>query len=317
MRRYLLQRLLHLIPVLLGVSILSFALVHLVPGDPVTTLLGTRYTEDRAETLRREYGLDQPLPVQYLRWLGKVVQGDLGTSTTTGQPVREAMAERLPVTVQLVGWSLSLGLLLAIPLGTLAAVHRGKKEDHLASVTGLLGLSVPNFWLATLLILFFSLHLGWLPSGGYRPLSDGLGAHLRHLILPALALGGAVAAVILRMTRSAMLEVLDQDYMLMARAKGVPPFQRIVGHGLKNAFIPVLTVIGIQAGFLLGGSVVIEEVFSLPGLGRLTLQAIQNRDYALVQGCILFIATAFTLINLAVDIAYALLNPKLRAGGKA
>ena len=317
MGKYIFHRLLHLIPVLLGVSILSFALVHLVPGDPVTTLLGTRYTEERAEILRSDYGLDKPLPVQYFRWLGKIVQGDLGTSTTTGQPVREAMTERLPVTVQLVGWSLSFGLLLAIPLGTLAAVHRGKKQDHLASVTGLLGLSIPNFWLATLLILVFSLQLGWFPSGGYRPLSEGLGPHLGHIFLPALALGGAVAAVILRMTRSAMLEVLDQDYMLMAKAKGVPPFQRIVGHGLKNAFIPILTVIGIQAGYLLGGSVVIEEVFSLPGLGRLTLQAIQNRDYALVQGCILFIAISFTLINLTVDIAYALLNPKLRTGDKA
>jgi len=317
MGRYLRKRLLHLIPVLLGVSMLSFALVHLVPGDPVTTLLGTRYTEERAVELREEYGLDQPIPVQYARWLGKTLQGDLGTSTISGQPVSQAMAERLPVTLQLVAWSLGFALLLAIPLGTVAAVKRGRKEDQLASVTGLLGFSIPNFWLATLLILVFSLVLGWLPSGGYRPLSDGLLPHLRHLLLPALALGGAVAAVILRMTRSAMLEVLDQDYMLMAKAKGVPPFRRIVRHGLKNAFIPILTVIGIQAGYLLGGSVVIEEVFALPGLGRLTLRAIQNRDYALVQGCILFIAVGFTLLNLAVDVAYAFLNPKLRSGGSS
>jgi peptide/nickel transport system permease protein len=306
MRSYLLKRLLVLLPVLLGISVLSFSLVHLVPGDPVTALLGTQYTEAQAEALRQEYGLDRSLPEQYLTWLGQVVRGDLGESTYTRQPVTAAMGERLPVTATLVGMSLGIGLLIAIPLGTIGAVYRGKTPDHIAGTVGMLGLSIPNFWLGTLLILGFSLHLRWFPSG-----SD---TSLHGLLLPALALGGAVSAVILRTTRSAMLEVMDEDYMLMARAKGVSSLRRIVVHGLKNAMVPILTVIGIQAGYLLGGSVVIESVFNLPGLGSLTLEAISSRDYALLQGCVLFIATSFALINLIVDLTYAALNPKIRFG---
>lgn len=306
MRTYLLRRLLILLPVLLGISMLSFSLVHLVPGDPVTTLFGTQYTEARAEALREEYGLNRPLPLQYLTWLSRVVRGDLGESTYTRQPVAEAIARRLPVTGRLLALSLLFALLTAIPLGTLAAVHHGKRPDHLAGTLGMLGLSIPNFWLGTLLILAFSLHLPWFPSGG--------DTSLRGILLPAVALGSAVSAVLLRTTRSAMLDVLDEDYMLMARAKGVPPLRRITVHGLKNAMVPVLTVIGIQTGYLLGGSVVIESVFDLPGLGRLTLLAISSRDYALLQGCILFIAASFALVNLAVDLSYAALNPKIRFG---
>lgn len=312
MGRYLLRRAAIAIPVLLGVSVIAFALVRLVPGDTATVMLGMRYTAERAEALRATLGLDQPLPMQYLRWLGQVVTGDLGISGFTGQPVAEALRERLPVTLQLAGASVLLALLVALPLGILAAARRGKIADHFAGIAGLIGLSVPNFWLGTLLILFVSLRLGWVPSGGYVPLGDGPVEHLRHMALPVLALGAAVAAVLLRMVRSAMLDVLDQEYMRMARAKGCGPIRVLWKHGLRNALVPVITVLGMQLGYLIGGSVVIESVFGIPGLGLLALQAINHRDYALLQGVILFIGAAFILINLIVDVIYAIANPQIR-----
>lgn len=308
----LLRRALPVLPVWFGVSLLSFSLLRLIPGDTATMMLGTRYTEARAERLRERHGLDQPLPVQYLRWLGRVVRGDLGESAYTGRPVRDEILERLPVTAQLAGGALALALLIAIPLGMLGATRRGKAGDHVAQTLGLAGLSVPNFWLGTVLILGFSLGPAGLPSGGYVPPGMDLAANLRHMLLPTLALSLAVAAVLLRMCRSSLLEVLDQDFMELARAKGVPRRRLLWVHALKNAWLPVMTVLGIQAGYLLGGSVVIESVFSLPGVGLLALNAIQTRDYVMLQGVILFVATAFLLINLTVDLLYAWIDPRIR-----
>ncbi|MCC5844846.1 MAG: ABC transporter permease [Verrucomicrobia bacterium] len=308
-----LRRLFSVFPVWLGVSVLSFGLLRLIPGDTATMMLGTRYTEERAERLRERMGLDQPLPVQYVRWLGRVVRGDLGESAYTGRPVRDELLERLPVTLQLAGGALITALLIAIPLGVLGAAQRGKAGDYAAQVVGISGLSIPNFWLGTLLILGFSLGPGGLPSGGYISPSVSLAQNLRHMLLPTVALSLAVAAVLLRMCRSAMLEILDQDFMELARAKGVSRTRLLWVHGLKNAWLPVMTVLGIQAGYLLGGSVVIESVFRLPGIGSLALSAIQSRDYVLLQGVILFVATAFLLINLTVDLLYAWIDPRMRA----
>jgi peptide/nickel transport system permease protein len=312
MRTYLLHRLLHAIPVLIGISVIAFFIVRWVPGDTVTAMLGAQYSEEEAIALREKYGLDQPLPLQYLRWAGNVLRGDFGRSAFTGQPVLEAILERLPVTAQLVAMSLTVALACAIPLGIWAALRRGGKADTLASVTGLLGVSIPGFWLGALLILGFSLHGGWLPSGGYIQWTVDPWENLRHMTLPALALGGAVTAVILRMTRSAMLDVLDEEYVRFARSLGFPQRVWVTRYALRNALIPIITITGIQAGYLLGGSVVIEHMFSLPGIGLLSLQAINNRDYALLQGTVLFVGVCFVFINLLVDFIYAWLDPGIK-----
>jgi peptide/nickel transport system permease protein len=304
---------LHLIPVWIGVSLLSFMLLRLIPGDTATMMLGTRYTEERAARLREAHGLDQPLPVQYLRWISRVARGDLGVSAYTGRPVRDEILERLPVTAQLAGGALLLALLFAVPLAMLGATRHGRAGDQLAQTVGLTGLSVPNFWLGTVLILMFSLGPAGLPSGGYIAPNISLIDNLRHMILPTLALSLAVAAVLLRMCRSALLDVLDEDFIELARAKGLPRRRQLWVHALKNAWLPVMTVLGIQCGYLLGGSVVIESVFSLPGIGLLAYNAIQARDYVLLQGVILFVATAFLLINLIVDLLYSWIDPRIRA----
>ena len=311
MVRYIAGRLLGAVPVLLGVSLVAFLLVRLVPGDPVTAMLGAQYSEPQALVLRERYGLDRPLPVQYAIWLGRVARGDLGRSVFTRQPVRAAIAQRLPVTLELTAIGLLFAFAVGVPLGTLAAVRPGGVADGAARVLGLFGISVPGFWLATLLILLLSLKLNLLPSGRFVPLTTDALANLRHMLLPGLALGTAVAAVVMRTTRSAVLEVIGQDYVRTARAKGLAGRVVVARHVLRNAMVPVVTVVGLQAGYMLGGSVVIEQVFSLPGLGRLALQAINNRDYALLQGTILFVAVAFVLINLAVDMLYGILDPRI------
>lgn len=314
MIKYTLNRLLIALPVLVGISIIAFFIVRLVPGDTVTAMLGAQYSEEQAEALREKYGLDRPLITQYAFWIGNVARGDLGRSAFTGQSVTGAIRERLPVTAQLVGISITLALLVALPLGVMAAMQRGGAGDFSVTFLGLLGISVPGFWLGTLLILWFSLRLGWFPSGGYILWSVDPWENIRHMLLPGLALGGAVAAVIMRMTRSAMLDVLDEDYIKLARAKGLPRRVWIIRHALRNALIPIVTITGIQAGYLLGGSVVIEQIFSLPGIGMLSLQAIQNRDYALLQGTVLFVGVCFVLINLFVDLLYAWLDPRIKYG---
>jgi peptide/nickel transport system permease protein len=309
---YILRRVIVSVPVLFGISIIAFLLVRLVPGDTVTAMLGAQYNEEQAQILRAKYGLDKPLFVQYGIWISNIVQGDFGQSSFTSQPVLEAILERLPVTVELTLISILFALFIAIPLGTWAAIRRNSLPDYAASFFGLLGISVPGFWLGTLFILLLSLKLGWFPSGGFVSFLEDPLENLRHMAMPGIALGTAVSAVVMRMTRSSMLEVVDQEYMKMARAKGVPPRLLVYRHAMKNALIPIVTVIGIQVGYLLGGSVVIEQIFSLPGVGQLALQAITNRDYSLMQGTIMFIATAFVMINLLVDLIYAFLNPKIR-----
>lgn len=312
MGKYILKRILVAIPVLFGISLIAFFIVRIIPGDTVTAMLGNNYNEEQAAILRSKYGLDKPLFIQYGIWLGNVIQGDFGYSYFTNKPVLSTIIERLPVTVELTIISVFCAVLMAIPLGTISALKRNSSLDYGASFFGLLGISIPNFWLGTLMILFLSLVAGLFPSGGFVPLNEGLFDNLKSLILPSIALGSAVGAVAMRMTRSSMLEVLGQEYIKMARAKGVNNRRMIWKHALKNALIPVVTVIGIQTGYLLGGSVVVEQIFSLPGIGRLALEAITNRDYALLQGTILFIASAFVIINLVVDVIYGYLNPRIR-----
>ncbi|BAQ10025.1 binding-protein-dependent transport systems inner membrane component [Bacillus sp. OxB-1] len=312
MLSYILRRLLIAIPVLFGISIIAFFMVRLVPGDTVTAMLGTNYNEAQAEVLRQKYGLDQSIFIQYGIWIMSLFKGDLGISSFTNEPVMDLIIGRLPVTLELTIISILFALLIAIPLGTFAALKRNTPVDYGASFFGMFGISVPNFWLGTLMILLFSLHLSWLPSSGFVPISDGMWTNLKTMLMPGIALGTSVGAVTMRMTRSSMLEVLGEEYMKMAKAKGVNRSRLIWKHGLRNALVPVITVLGIQAGYLLGGSIIIEQIFSLPGIGQLALQAISNRDYSLLQGTILFIASAFVLINLAVDILYAMINPRIR-----
>jgi peptide/nickel transport system permease protein len=312
MFKYFIQRIVWALPILFGISLIAFFVVRFVPGDTVTTLLGAHYNEEQAAFLREKLGLDRPVVVQYVIWMKGIFQGDFGESTFTSQPVLASIIERLPVTLELACISLLFAVCIGVPVGAIAAVKRNTFIDYLAGIWGMLGVSIPNFWFATLLVLLFSLKLGWLPSGNFVPLNTSVVDNLKSIIMPGFALGAAVSAVVMRMARSAMLEVLDQDYIEMARAKGVPPHLLVFKHALKNALVPILTVLGIQAGYLLGGSVVIEQVFSLPGIGRLALQAITNRDYALLQGTILFVATGFIVINLVVDLLYAFINPKVR-----
>jgi peptide/nickel transport system permease protein len=301
-----------IIPVLFGISILVFLLVHLIPGDVAQILLGTQATDQQIETLRRTFGLDRPLPVQYVDWLSHILRGDFGVSFRTNRPVLPDLVQRFGVTLQLTLTSMLIALVVAIPLGVVSAANRGRTSDSISRVVALLGLSIPNFWLGTLLILFVSLVLHWLPPVGFVSLLDNPLLGFQTLILPALALGTAVAAFIMRMVRSSLLEVLRQDYVRTAYAKGLQDRTVLYRHALKNAFIPVLTVIGVQIGYLLGGAVIIESIFSLPGMGRFLLDSISNRDYSIVQGGVLFIALIFCLVNLSVDLVYAWIDPRIR-----
>lgn len=312
MIRYIVKRILGILPVLLGISIVVFFAVRLIPGDYATITLGTQYTEEAAALLREKYGLEQPLVYQYLLWLKGILTGDFGFSYISDQPVLALLVSRLPVTLELTVLSLLMAVLVGVPMGYWAACKRNKLPDSLVTITGLLGISIPNFWLGTMMILLFSLKWKWFPSGGFTPLSDGLGPNLRSMFLPAVALGMAVSAVVMRSSRSAMIEVTDQEYMKMAKAKGLSGISLITRHGVKNTLVNVLTILGLQAGSLLGGSVVIEQIFSLPGIGSLALQSINNRDYLVLQGTVLFIAVMFVLINLIVDLLYCIVNPQIR-----
>ncbi len=312
MFRYIVKRILSIIPVLLGISIVVFLAVRLIPGDFATVMLGTQYTEEAAAALREQYGLNQPLIYQYLIWLKGILTGNFGYSYISNQSVSVLLFSRLPVTLELTILSLLLAVCFGIPMGYWAACKRNKAPDSAATVTGLLGISIPNFWLGTMFILLFSLKLKWFPSGGFVPLTDGILGNLRCMILPAIALGLAVSAVVMRSARSAMVEVIGQEYMKMARAKGLSGIKLIFRHGIKNTMVNVLTILGLQTGSLLGGSVVIEQIFSLPGIGSLALQSINNRDYLVLQGTVLFISTMFVLINLIVDLLYSAVNPQIR-----
>jgi peptide/nickel transport system permease protein len=312
MTQYVVRRILAIVPVLFGISVLVFLLVHLIPGDVAQILLGTSATDQQLETLRRTFGLDRPLPVQYVDWLSHILRGDFGVSFRTNRPVLPDLVARFGVTLQLTVTSMVIALGVAIPLGAASARNRGRTSDAVSRVVALLGLSIPNFWLGTLLILFVSLGLHWLPPVGFVSLLDNPWLGIQTLILPAIALGTAVAAFIMRMVRSSLLEVLRQDYIRTAYAKGLRDRSVLYRHALKNAFIPVLTVIGVQIGYLLGGAVIIESIFSLPGMGRFMLDSISNRDYSIVQGGVLLIALIFCVVNLSVDLVYAWLDPRIR-----
>lgn len=309
---YILRRLLTMIPVLLLVSVLVFSLIHLIPGDPAVSILGEEATPQAVAALRAKLGLDQPIPVQYAKWLGSVLRGDLGRSIRSNQPVGEAIAERLPVTVELAILSIVISLSIAIPAGIVAAMRRNSVLDAGSTFVALLGVSLPNFFLAILLILVFGVQLQVLPPFGYQPITQGLGGNLQRMILPAITLGTALAAIVTRMMRSSLLEVLDQDYIRTARAKGLREGRIVQAHALKNALMPVVTIVGLQIGGLLGGAIITESIFVLPGIGRLLVDAIFQRDFPLVQGVVLFVSLAFLFSNFAVDMVYAYLDPRIR-----
>lgn len=289
-----------------------FLMIRLIPGDTVQLLLGTETSQEQIDTLRRVFGLDRPLYEQFMDWFRRLVRGDFGTSLRTSRPVLPDIIARFGVTVQLTVASMVVALLVAVPLGVAAAVNRGRIADAISRVTALVGLSIPNFWLGTILILFVSLVLGWLPPIGFISLLENPWLGAQTLLLPSIALGTALAAFVMRMVRSTLLEVLRQDYIRTARAKGLREHTVLYTHALKNAFIPVLTVIGVQIGHLLGGAVIIEEVFSLPGIGRFLLNGIYQRDYPVIQGGVLFVAMVFSIINLMVDMLYAWFDPRIR-----
>ncbi|HEY3068271.1 MAG TPA: ABC transporter permease [Methylomirabilota bacterium] len=314
MKRYLAQRLLLLVPVLAGVSVIIFMVLHLSPGDPVDIMLGSQATpEDRAR-LRTQLGLDEPLPVQYVRWLGHVARGDLGRSLWMKRAVLDEVLARFKATLLLTGTALVLSTGAGIALGVASASRPHSWLDRTSAVASLFGASMPSFWLGIVLMVVFALWLGWLPASGmYAPYAGGdLRDLLAHLVLPAVTLAAASVTIVARLTRAAMLEVLGQDYIRTARAKGVMEGAVVLRHGLKNALIPIVTVIGVQAGYLLGGAVLTETVFAWPGVGTLMVQGILARDFPLVQGCVLVVALSFVLINLGVDLLYAWLDPRIR-----
>ncbi|MAC77224.1 MAG: glutathione ABC transporter permease GsiC [Rhodobacteraceae bacterium] len=308
--RYLAIRLLAMVPILFGISVLTFLMVQLVPGDPIVSMLGLEATDQAIDTLRARYGLDQPLPVQYFAWLGQLFQGNLGRSIQTGRPVLAMLGDAIWPTMQLAGAAIVVSLVIAIPAGILSAVKRNSPLDFLSSLVALFGLSVPSFWLGIMLILALSVSFPIFPASGYVPVFEDPWAHLKTLVLPAITLGTSLAAATMRMTRSAMLEVLGQDYVRTAWAKGLGPRAVITHHAFRTALMPVVTLLGIQMGQVLGGVVITETVFSWPGIGKLTVDAIFARDYPVVQGAVLMTATIFVLINLATDLIYALLDPR-------
>ncbi|MBI2178713.1 MAG: ABC transporter permease [Candidatus Tectomicrobia bacterium] len=306
MRRFLLRRLLLLLPVLWGVSTLVFLVTHVIPGDPVDLMLGETARPAQREEMRKALGLDRPLLAQYGEFLGGLARGDLGSSLHQKRPVASLLAERAPATAELAAASLAVAMLIALPLGMAAARRAGSWLDLLAGMLAVLGASLPVFWLGPLLIIAFSLGLGWLPvSGRSGPLS---------LVLPAATLGMALAAILMRMARSSLLEVLPQDYLSAARAKGLSEGRVLWLHALRNACLPLITILGIQMGALLSGAIITETVFAWPGVGRLTIQAIAARDYPVVQGCVLLIAGVYVAVNFAADLAYAWLDPRVRLG---
>ena len=314
MGSYLTRRLALAVPTVFGVVLAVFLLIRLVPGDVVTQLVGLEATisPKRVDELRRLFGLDRPLPVQFAEYLGGVAQGDLGKSLRTGLPVGRELLRRFPVTIELAALGLLVALCVGVPVGVLAAVRRGKAADYLATGFVMVGLSIPSFWLAILLILFFALRLGVLPPTAYIAPRENLIGNLLHMILPALSVGFVLAAAITRIVRSSLLEVLNRHYVRTARAKGLAEGRVILHHAMRNALIPVVTVVGLQFGTLLGGTVIIEQIFSLPGVGRYALEGINLRDYPVIQGAVLAIALAFVLVNLIVDVCYGFLDPRIR-----
>jgi len=313
MLRFLLRRLAILIPTLIFVSIIIFGLQQLLPGDPAIAMAGEERDPETIAQIREKYNLNKPIPVRYWLWISGVLQGDFGESIRIQLPVAQLLLEKLPVTIELAILAMLVALCIGLPAGMISALYNGRWQDYVANIVGLWGLSTPNFWLGIMMILFFSVELGWLPASGFVPPGEDLLGNLEAMIMPAFVLGTGIAAVMMRHTRSAMLQVLSSDYIRTARAKGL--YERVVigKHALRNAAVPVITLGALEFGQLLSGAVLTEQIFSIPGFGKLIVDAVFNRDYAVVQGVVLCTATAYILLNLLADIAYFLVNPRLRA----
>lgn len=312
MLTFIFRRVLSAIPTLILVSLFVFTLQKLLPGDPVLAMAGEERDPAVMEYLRDKYRLNDPIPVQYIHWVGNVLQGDFGASLRTAQPVTALLASKLPVTIELALLALIIALLIGIPTGVISAVRKGTAVDYGANVFALSGISIPHFWLGILLIMIFAVKLQWLPASGFVPLREDVGQNLKTLILPAFVLGAGLSGVLMRHTRSAMLEVLRADYVRTARAKGLFLRTVILKHALRNALMPIVTLTTLLFGELLGGAVLTEQVFSIPGFGKMIVDAVFNRDYAVVQGVVLCVAIGFLLLNLLADVLYRMINPRLR-----
>jgi peptide/nickel transport system permease protein len=307
---YVVRRLLHLVPIALGVTILVFFLIHLVPGDPARTILGNQATDARVAALRHSWGLDRPLPAQYEKFMGRIVQGDLGDSLFYGVSAGRLVVDRLPVTLWLIGYGALLSILIAVPLAALAATHRDRIPDHIVRALPLVGLGFPPFWVGIVLLLVFALHLGRLfPVGGY---GSGVLGHLHSMFLPSLTVAFGIAPILIRSLRASLLEVLESDYVTTARAKGIPERRVLVRHGLRNAVISTVSVLGVNIGFLVGGTLVIEQVYALPGIGQLMINSIFQRDFPVVQAVTLVFSVMVVLVYLLTDVVHALLDPRVR-----
>ncbi|GIX46009.1 MAG: peptide ABC transporter permease [Candidatus Tectimicrobiota bacterium] len=324
MREYILRRIAQMVPTVLMITLVVFAMMQAIPGDPIITLLGDAYDEDDAARFRQQYGLDKPIYIQYAIWLGKLVRGDWGVSILTGRPVLEDVLIRLPVTLELIVLAMGIALLIAIPAGIIAAVRQNTWADYTAMSSALVGISIPDFFLGILLLLLFSIGLkGFLPSSGWVYLpgtcptvacEPSLWGNLKHALMPAIALGVGRAAILTRLLRASLLEIIRMEYVTTARAKGLAEKVVILKHALKNALIPTVTIMGLQVGFLIGGAIVVETVFAVPGLGTYGINAIIARDYQQVQGFILLVAICFVVINFLVDLTYSFLDPRIRYG---
>jgi peptide/nickel transport system permease protein len=310
---YIGKRLLVAIPTLLIISIFVFSLQKLLPGDPILAMAGEERDPATLEFLRQKYHLNDPIVTQYFSWLGGILIGDFGISLRTNQPVLELIGQKLPVTIQLAVMAMFFAMVIGIPIGILAAVKKNTWIDYLANIIALTGLSIPNFWLGIMLILLVSVQLGWLPASGYESIFVDPVRSLQTMVMPAFVLGNALAATLMRHTRSAMVGVMSSDYIRTARAKGLSPRQVVLSHSFRNALLPVVTLLALLFGELLAGAVLTEQIFTIPGFGKMTVDAVFNRDYAVVQGIVLCTAVGFILMNLLADIAYVLLNPRLRA----
>lgn len=314
---YLVQRLAISVVTLAVISVIVFTGVRMIPGDPARVMAGTEADEAGLAEIRAKYGLTDPLPVQYLRWIGLALRGDLGESIRTRETVVATVAKKLPVTVELACLSILVALCIAIPVGVLSAARRNTLWDYLANSLSLCGLSVPSFWLGIMLILLLSVRLHWLPASGFVPLWENPVGNLTRMLMPAFVLGATLGAVLMRQTRNSMIEVLGADYIRTAYSKGLPGRAVVFRHAIRNGLIPVVTILGLQMGALMGGAVVTEQIFVVPGFGRLIVESVFTRDYPLVQGVVLITASAYVLINLLVDISYSLLNPRIRVKGAA
>ncbi len=314
---FLVQRVAISIVTLFLITLIVFTGVRMIPGDPARVMAGTDADEAGLQEIREKYGLNDPIPVQYVRWLTLALRGDLGESIRTREPVVKTVAVKLPITIQLACFSLIIAIGIAIPAGVFSAVRRNTVWDFLANAVSLGGVSIPSFWLGIMLILFLSVRLHLLPASGFVPLfQDPLG-NLQRMLMPAFVLGGALAAVLMRQTRNSMIEVMSANYIRTAYSKGLAEWAVVFRHALRNGLIPIVTILGLQMGTLMGGAVVTEQIFVVPGFGRLIVEAVFTRDYPLVQGVVLITASTYVLINLLVDVSYSLLNPRIRVKGSA